>query len=666
VWSYTDITERKQIEDAALAANRAKSEFLANMSHEIRTPMNGVVGMVDVLQQTQLSHKQHRMLDTIGRSSHALLGILNDILDYSKIEAGKLTLEPLPTDLREVAEEAMQLMASTASARAIELMVFVSPALPRVIITDPARLRQVLLNLIGNAVKFTHGTPQQAGKVVLRVEPGLLPNGQASIQMNVNDSGIGMSDDVVAQLFHPFMQGDTSTARQFGGTGLGLSISHRLVALLGGNITVESVLGQGSQFTVALPLKACTVEPPLPTTLPDLAGVQVLAVMADVLCSEIVSTYLRSVGVQVTLVANLDTAQTLWQGASASEKPVLLLGQSFKNAKDNVQWLQGVRKIQLTRSNGEATGDDIMVQMQPLLYFDVVQAVALASGRRQDTINKARGQTLARRLAPTVEQALASGHLVLLADDNETNREVIQEQLRLLGYASEVAHDGLQALAMWRTGRYALLLTDCHMPVMDGFALTQAIREAESNKARLPIIAVTARAMQSEVTRCLESGMDDYLSKPLRLNELESMLAKWLPLPDAHASALEKDSPTSVGCAVWDADTLRQLVGDNPAIHRRLLEKFLVKAQEQVKAIELALVAGDVAGMAETAHTLKSAARTVGALALGELCQQLESLGCLRDEPACRTLAAGLAQTFASVQEQIHAMLQNRSHLQPE
>ena len=416
VGTNTDITERKKMEDAAHAASRSKSEFLANMSHEIRTPMNGVIGMVDLLQRTDLNPDQHRMLDTINQSSLALLGILNDILDYSKIEAGKLTVEQIATPLCEVAQDVVHLMTTAAKSKYIDLSVWVDPALPQWVFADPLRLRQVLINLIGNAIKFTRSESKRQGQVALRVEPCTLANSLPGVHLRVIDNGIGMSNEVVARLFQPFTQADSGTSRQYGGTGLGLSISRQLIKLMGGQIMVQSKVFHGSEFTVELPLME---------------------------------------------------ASPVSMRASVQDR-----------------------------------------RLQP------------------------------HTPAPSVEQAAACGKLILLAEDNETNREVIGEQLCLLGYAAELAEDGMTALEKWRTGRFALLLTDCHMPLMDGFELTALIRAEEGTGPHKPIIAVTANAMQGEAQRCLDSGMDDYLSKPLRMDKLKAMLDQWLPLdsPD-HTTA---------------------------------------------------------------------------------------------------------------------------------
>ncbi|OGB35059.1 MAG: hypothetical protein A3F78_19070 [Burkholderiales bacterium RIFCSPLOWO2_12_FULL_61_40] len=646
----TDITERKRIEEAAHAANRAKSEFLANISHEIRTPMNGMLGMVDVLQATDLAPSQRRMLDTIHNSSLALLSILNDILDFSKIEADKLELESIPTQLREVAEGVAQLLVTNSASRSVELSVFVSPELPRWILGDPNRLRQVLLNLLGNALKFTHHHEERPARVVLYVEPCVQEDGTLGVRLRVVDNGIGMSPQVQALLFQPFTQADASTARKFGGTGLGLSITQRLVEMMQGRISVHSSLGQGSEFTVELPLQPAEPGRSLPAD-PKLTGVRLLLVTTDAHTLLAVPAYCGSAGAQVAVVASLAAIrqhlhQTPWAGPT-----VVLLGLDVTPPLQSLGLPTPIGVVRLVRSSSDIAAREIAVLARPLLYHDLIHGVALASGRlsavgQRDPLER-RHQS-ERPQAPSIMVALQTQRLILLAEDNETNRDVMREQLRLLGYATEVAENGAMALEMWRSGRYALLLTDCHMPVMDGFELTQAIRQAEPQGTRLPIIAVTANAMQGEAERCRARGMDDYLSKPLRLKEVGPMLAKWLPL-----APVGGPEPATV----WDALALRKLVGDNPAMHRRLLEKFLANAHTQVAAMGSAATAGEPAKLTEVAHTLKSAARSVGALALGELCQALETAGRAGDLSTCSALSRQLEPVFSAAAQAIQTTL---------
>jgi PAS domain S-box-containing protein len=546
LWQVNVELEKKSLalqvsEESERAANQAKSDFLANMSHEIRTPMNGVVGMVDILQETQLQPGQQRMVATIHSSALALLGILNDILDFSKIEAGKLMLESLPTPLHELTEEVAQLMATSASGKALELSVFVSPELPRWILCDPTRLRQILSNLLGNAVKFSARQDGGSARVMLSVTPCTLSHDRAGVRFTVRDNGIGMSPQVLAQLFQPFVQGDQSTARRFGGTGLGLSITQRLVELMGGHISARSCLGESAEFTVDLPLQ---------------------------------------------------------------EVPA-----------------------------------DSMAMIDPRLDGAVTVPIIAGDGRATE--------------APAeVAPAMRAGRLILVAEDNETNRDVLQQQLGLLGYASEVAQDGMEALAMWRTGRYALLLTDWHMPHMDGLALAAAIRQEEQPGTHLPIVAISANARHGQAQICLNSGMDDFLPKPLRLKELRSLLDKWLPLvPKDHRLEQTPALPEPVvpgSLPVWDATTLTQILGDDTAMQRHLMDKFLVSVPSQLAAIAVAHASGDLARLADLAHTLKTGARTMGALLLGELCEQLDSAGSDGDALACTTLMAALPSAWTA------------------
>ncbi len=669
VWSFADVTTQKRAEEAAIAASLIKSEFLANMSHEIRTPMNGVVGMLDILQQTELAPEQRRMLATIHKSSLALLQILNDILDFSKIEAGKLTVETLPTQLRELVEGAAQLTINSVGAKPVDLSVFVAPELPHWLLCDPNRLRQVLLNLLGNAVKFSPARDGQPPRILLQVQACTLDDGSPGLELRVADRGIGMSETLLAHLFQPFTQAPGSAARQFGGTGLGLSISKQLVEMMGGRITARSTLGEGSEFTVRLPL-----QPAAPGGMklfePSLEGIHVLGVTQDPAALQIVPAYCRAAGAQVTMLPDLEAARSLLHELGQHDgATVVLLSPLDLTPGDQLQLPPGVGVVRMRRRGGPVASDEVVLHVRPLLYIELVQAVSLAAGRLRapDSVDVIESSLLqAPSPAPSVTQALGQGRLILIAEDNETNRDVMSEQLRLLGYAAELAADGAQALTMWRSRRYALLLTDCHMPVMDGFELTAAIRREERSDRRLPIVAVTANAMLGEAQRCLDAGMDDFLSKPLRLNELGQMLARWLPVPGTVSPTAVANrlmplaSPPALSkSALWDAQALARAVGTNPVLHRRLLERFLHSGNEQLGLMEAAGRAGAIKTVAEQAHILKSAARSVGAMQLADLCQLMEDAGQAGDAAACLGLSRTLGPAFAAATQAIQNTLRD-------
>ena len=650
-----DITEHKRTEKVAQESNQAKSEFLANMSHEIRTPMNGVVGMVDILQTTGLNPAQSRMLNTIHKSALALLHILNDILDYSKIESGMLSVEQIPMHVRDLAEGAAQLTAVAAASKQVELLVFVAPELPAWVVGDPSRLSQVLLNLIGNAIKFTRvhadGTP---ARVMLSVLPCTLAGGAAGLQLRVTDNGMGMPPDLLANLFQPFTQADASTARRFGGSGLGLSISQRLVALMGGHITVKSSLGVGSEFTVEVPLQARPSQG-MPVFGPTLQGLQVLVLVADASLRQCVLAYAGEAQAQALALPDVAALTQYLAAQPQGTAPVVVLGPETTLPQPCPIPTECVVYLGAAAAPTD-THDDCIVPGFPLIYNELIRALALASRRLTASPGLQHlpfGQAHDTPAATSVAMALEQHQLILLADDNEINRSVIQQQLRLLGYACETAVDGLEALTMWRTGRYNLLLTDCHMPQMDGFALTAAIRQAEPAGMRSPIVAITANAMHGEAQRCRALGMDDYLSKPLRMAELRTMLKKWLPLPaQVPQPTLSAPEPHEQGL-VWNAASLGEMVGDDAALQKDLLVRFERNTVTQIAALHQALAGAELQEAADLAHSLKSSARMVGALVLGTLCEEIETAGLAADAALCATLGAALEPQFAAVLQAI-------------
>ncbi len=454
-----------------------------------------------------------------------------------------------------------------------------------------------------------------------------------------------------------FTQGESGTARKFGGTGLGLSIVRRLVDRMHGTITVQSTLGAGSEFTVRLPLLESETRP-MPVFEPSLEGVQVYCVCKDTVVARIVPEYLRAAGAIVSVFE--DPAELL------SVKPatgVVLLDLDISQSLPKLPPVIGIVRLTHQKSMPSLSSHEITVRARPLLYLELLHGVAVASGRIALSNHNYH--------SPVLDRKRSLNYSILLAEDNETNQEVMMEQLRILGYQADLAVDGVMALKMWQSGNYALLLTDCHMPNMDGFALTAAIRQAEAPGTRLPIVAVTANILHGEAERCIICGMDDYLAKPLRLNELELMLNKWLLKRETTPSQVEvatapltlAEIKTGLPLEVWDPGMLKTLVGDKPDMIRRMLQKFVNQAQEQVTGITAAVVSGKADVVAELTHKLKSAAYSVGAMQLGLLCQELEDAGNAGDTEACSRLAEQLENAHAEAILEITGSI--NSELQP-
>ena len=625
VGTNDDVTSRREAEDvlrhardAAERAARARSAFLANMSHEIRTPMNAVLGFVELVLDTELSTEQRRALELVRSSSEALLTILNDILDYSKIEAEHLELESIPFDLPKVAHATATLLAVRAREKHLELTVDVSPDVPHVVRGDPTRVRQVLMNLIGNAIKFTDEGEVAVSATVVRRD-----SDQASVRFRVRDTGIGISEGQRATIFQEFTQADASMTRRYGGTGLGLAISRRLVALMGGELAVTSEVGRGSEFSFTLPFPVEAAAPTLPrSAAASLGGRRLLVVDDNETNRRILRDMLGAEGVAVHEASRADAGLEALRRAARDRAPYdLAIFDAQMPDRDGFELAAAVRadpdladtRLLILTSAGQRGDGERCRQLgiqayltKPIAQADLIEAVGTVLAGAASAGGVA--AVITRHSIAESRHALR----ILLAEDNPVNQQVAAAMLLKRGHQVDVVTNGREAVDAVRAHGYDVVLMDIQMPEMDGFAATRTIRDLPQGRS-LPIVALTAHALSGERERCLAAGMTGYLAKPFKVHELFALVEGGAVEASAPAPPLDL---AAFRAAMRDA-------GAEDAVDE-ILRTFAGGASQHLAAIAAALDSGDAEAIARVAHAFKSAAGTVGARTLASLLAEIE------------------------------------------
>lgn len=627
--------------DAALASAHAKGQFLANVSHEVRTPLNGILGLLQLIDPSSLPNPQDDYLREVHKSSRTLLSIVNDLLDLSKIEAGEMRLESVPFDVISMTEDIAVNYASAAHAKGIELIAQIGPDVPSEVCGDPLRLRQIISNLVNNALKFT-----EAGEVIVTIR--VLDRGpwHVKLEIRVSDTGIGISEEETENIFRPFAQADASTTREHGGTGLGLPICRQLVELMGGKLQMKSAVGTGSSFffDARFDLEEGLSEE-LKAVTEALAGMKVLVLEGNKRARETLCAQLESWNMEALVTTTFDGAlRTLL----ASPKPnvalidIRSLGKDWKSRALELNDAGAKRGISVVaicahrHEISELVEAKILVHVEKPLRRAKVVAALLETLNRVGTPRPIREEADRASLpAPPPRELLSNGMKILVAEDNAINRKVVRAHLKNLGYEVDTVNDGVAALDALEQGHsYAAVIMDGQMPNMDGYQATRAqrAREAQSGQTRVPIIALTAHAMTGDRRTAFAAGMDDYLSKPFTQKQLQKALLRWAGRPSTSVSELPPDAlDTTITSQLLDLEE------EEPGFICDVIDSFFRTAEESIARMKTAIENGDLETLRAAAHMVRGSSQQLGARRFGATCFKLEKISGLGDAGAIVT-----------------------------
>ncbi|CAM4207997.1 ATP-binding protein [Pseudoalteromonas byunsanensis] len=666
-----DITQRKQsstlLEDAkakAELANDAKSRFLATMSHEIRTPMNGVVGMLDLLHQSELSQEQNHLASVAKNSALMLLRIINDVLDFSKIEAGKMTIDKVAFNWRSLVKETAELLSHHVKEKNLQMYFMFDPSLSYWQLGDPIRIRQILLNLIGNAIKFTKTTSSKIGVIEIRVSGS--HDKRDKLLISVKDNGKGMTQEQQKALFQPFTQADNSIHRQFGGTGLGLSITQRLTSMMQGQISCHSQENNGSTFTVELPYQNHKAEKDTEIEI-RFNNTSVYILGDDDIFEQDLQANLIAHGAQCKIEnwANINNSKINSLNANyiivtlERYQQIITSDYQFQPSNDTTVYIILVGDNFTTPLPKESCFEPIYYN--PYYSFKIIEQLAIRENIISPEVKLEPPAKPSQLELPSIEQAQLDNQLVLIVEDNAYNQEVFRRQLSLLGYQCMVAEHGAMALEFLESYSFALIITDCHMPVMDGYTFSKKYRQLEKQKKsgkETAIIAATANALSGERSKCLECGMNDYISKPIELTKLKQILLKWMPdkIPKSELiNGKESHDDDAPNHRLIDLQLLSEFVGVDKKIQHIFLQSFVSESSPIMQS--LVNQQSDIGQVQSYAHQLKSSAKAVGAALLAESYHELEIAAKGKDQDKIDGLLPKCISHFGAVCSEITSIL---------